>query len=152
MSTIQDQFNFVKAEGWLPFFAAASIKENIPLEILLAVASRETNCKNLIGDHGHGHGICQIDDRWHKDFLDKHNNGLDPESNINYAATLLASNLRSSKGDLFMAVAGYNAGLGNVRKAINQGHSAEFYTTGKDYASDVLNRARQFKILLDKTT
>jgi hypothetical protein len=32
-------------------------------EILMAIASRETNMRNIIGDGGHGYGIMQIDDR-----------------------------------------------------------------------------------------
>ena len=29
----------------------------------VAIASRETNMRNIIGDGGHGYGIMQIDDR-----------------------------------------------------------------------------------------
>ena len=45
------------------FFKTAAERYQLPPEILLAIASRETNMRNIIGDGGHGYGIMQIDDR-----------------------------------------------------------------------------------------
>ncbi len=34
----------------------------------MAIASRETNMRNIVGDGGHGYGIMQIDDRSYPDW------------------------------------------------------------------------------------
>jgi hypothetical protein len=65
----------LEGDGW-PFGRSATLYGNLsvprrsaaeryqlPPEILLAIASRETNMRNIIGDGGHGYGIMQIDDR-----------------------------------------------------------------------------------------
>lgn len=124
---------------------AASKKYNIPPEIITGVISRETNGQNILGDGGHGHGLMQIDDRFHGDFLRSHQNGLDPASNIDYGTSLLRQNLDHFGGDYGKALAAYNAGIGGVERAIRNGRSADSATTGNDYGSDVLNRARNFR-------
>ena len=53
---------FERANGWIKFFKTAAERYQLPPEILLAIASRETNMRNIIGDGGHGYGIMQIDD------------------------------------------------------------------------------------------
>ena len=47
----------------------AERKAGLPHGMLLAIASRETGCRNVVGDGGHGRGVFQIDDRWHRDWL-----------------------------------------------------------------------------------
>jgi soluble lytic murein transglycosylase-like protein len=44
------------------------------------------------------------------------------------------------------ALAGYNAGPGNALRAIRDGRDVDFYTTGRDYSKDVLNRAGFFQL------
>ena len=39
---------------------------------MLAMGSRETDLRNVVGDHGHGRGWLQIDDRFHPGFLSSH--------------------------------------------------------------------------------
>lgn len=105
------------------------------------------------GDQGHGRGLMQIDDRYHKDFI---NSGLwrNPQENIRYAIDqvlarnydhlLRNSNLRGT--DLLRgAIAAYNSGLTSVKNAIAQGLDVDHYTTGQDYSWDVLNRAGWFQ-------
>jgi hypothetical protein len=43
------------------------------------------------------------------------------------------------------AVAAYNCGAGNVLNAIHFGHPLDFFTTGRNYSEDVLNRAGFFQ-------
>ena len=43
--------------------------QDLPPGLLLAIASSETNCRNMVVDGGHGRGVFQIDDRWHTDFI-----------------------------------------------------------------------------------
>ncbi|MEM1044405.1 MAG: lytic transglycosylase domain-containing protein, partial [Bacteroidota bacterium] len=95
-------------------------------------------------------GLMQIDDRWHPEFVRAHRND-DHAANARYAARLLADNLRAFDGDYIAAVAAYNSGPGNVRKALRRDLPAEHYTTGRDYATDVLARARVISAALGGT-
>lgn len=124
---------------------AASQKYNISPEIITGVISRETNGRNIIGDGGHGHGLMQIDDRFHGPFLRNNQNGLNPASNIDYGTSLLRQNLNHFKGDYQKALAAYNAGIGGVERALRNGRSADSATTGNNYGADVLRRAEGFK-------
>jgi len=151
---IQKELATVLHEDWLKFFEAASVKYSIELAVLLGIASRETNCVpdlaycRKFGDGGHGRGIIQIDDRWHKKFLAKHNGKPQPEACIDYGAALLRANLDYFKGDYIKALCAYNAGIGGVNRALAEGKTPDQATTGGDYGSDVLRRANLFKQLL----
>jgi spore coat assembly protein SafA len=124
---------------------AASRKYNIPPEIITGVISRETNGQNILGDGGHGHGLMQIDDRYHSSFLRNNQNGLNPASNIDYGTSILRDNLDRYNGNYNKALAAYNAGQGNVDRAVANGRSPDAYTTGHNYGADVLQRARYFR-------
>ena len=43
------------------------------------------------------------------------------------------------------AIAAYNCGSGNVRKALETGQDVDARTTGKDYSADVIGRAIALK-------
>lgn len=145
----QDEFDRCKKEGWLILFAEASAKYHIALEVLLAQCSRETGgIHNIPGDSGHGRGLMQIDDRWHGSWLKAHMEGFDPASNIDYAASLLASEVKYFNA-LDAGLAAYNSGRGNVKKAIRKGFKVDHYTAHGDYSKDVLERAKEFKKLLE---
>jgi len=132
-------------QEWAPHVEAAAEKHKLDPALLFAVISRETNGRNIEGDNGHGRGLMQIDDRWHKDWLSKNSEGMDPASNIMKGAEILRSNLNYFKGDMTKAVAAYNAGCGGVNKAVKAGKEPDSATTGGNYASDVLNRMETFK-------
>ena len=97
-----------------------------------------------VGDQGHGRGLMQIDDRWHKLFVAT---GLwqEPIFNFMYAARLLRQNLDAAKGDLRQAVAAYNCGWGNVQRAMLAYQDPDRFTAHGDYSQDVLKRAEEFK-------
>src|SRR6185312_2217418 len=61
-SVLLTQLNRTRARGWLPFFNEAATQFSFPVALLLAIASRESNVQNILGDGGHGRGIMQIDD------------------------------------------------------------------------------------------
>jgi hypothetical protein len=44
------------------------------------------------------------------------------------------------------ALAAYNCGSGNVMKAIERRLDLDFFTTGRDYGKDTLNRAGWFRL------
>jgi len=99
---------------------------------------------------GFGRGLMQVDFDAH-DFA-RTGNWKDPEANINYGCKVLSQSHSYLKqktnlsGNLLLraAIAGYNCGAGNVLKAINAGFDVDYYTFGRDYSKDVLNRAGWF--------
>lgn len=140
----------VKNKGWMPFFEQASTKYNIALWILLAMASRETNCQNIVGDHGHGRGIMQIDDRSHFTWLKLHQNGMDVASSIDYAASILRDNLDHYHGALDRSIAAYNTGQKNVNVSLSLNRSVDTTTANGNYSEDVLYRANIIKQMLQE--
>jgi soluble lytic murein transglycosylase-like protein len=80
-------------------------------------------------------------------------NWQDPEANIDTGCSVLKSNLDllgrktslTGRDLLQAAIAAYNCGAGNVLTAIREGHDVDFFTTGRDYSKDVLNRAGFFQ-------
>lgn len=103
-------------------------------------------------DGGFGRGLMQID----FDAYDFARNGAwrDPVANINFGCKVLAQNLalitrKTSLKDrdaLQAAIAAYNCGAGNVLRAIHDGRDLDFYTAGRNYSADTLNRAGWFQL------
>jgi hypothetical protein len=100
---------------------------------------------------GYGRGLMQID--FDAFPFARTGNWKDPEANINTGCNVLkaAMDLLGSKTSLTgrdllqAAIAAYNCGAGNVLSAIRGGHNVDFFTTGRNYSSDVLNRAGFFQ-------
>lgn len=86
--------------------------------LLGAVAAQETggpgsnSGANVIGDGGHGHGVFQIDDRYHA--FARTAAALDPGKNADYAAGMLEGLMKSYGGNVRAALSAYNAGDPNV--------------------------------------
>lgn len=126
----------------------------LPPYLLFAVASRETNMRNILGDGGHGVGIFQRDDRAWKNM--KTPAGVlstdagkawylaHPRQQADDAAALLKANYASLK-DWSYACAAYNAGVGGVTRVLQAGFSADAATTGRDYGYDVMWRRTQLE-------
>ncbi len=94
--------------------SAAAAQHNLDPRLLAAVAAQETggpgavSGRNVVGDGGHGHGLFQIDDRWHT--FATTSAAMDPAQNADYAAGLLSSNLQKYHGDVRAALTAYNSG------------------------------------------
>lgn len=120
------------------FFREVERQHRLPVFMLDAIGSRETNLNPFYVDHpgdgGHGHGIFQRDDRsW------KIPNPYPIERQAEDAALLLADNfLHFGRWDA--AVAAYNCGVGGVEKSLDRGTGVDGNTTGRDYSADVLSR------------
>lgn len=124
---------------------------NLPGGTLLAIASRETGCRDIVGDHGHGRGLFQIDDRSFGQWLAAHGAGApgsvpSVREAAAFAAQLVRENLdvgrRSGvrEADLLkFALSAYNAGAGGALSGYRRGDS-DLNTTGGDYGRDVLAR------------
>ena len=147
-SQVRAQLAHARRTGLDRIVTAAAKRHGVRADVLLAVASRESHmgmmpplARDWTGDRGHGRGVFQIDDRWHPEFVRAHRND-DHTAHADYAARFLKKLLGQFGGRYDHALAAYNAGPGNVRKALAQKLPAEHYTTGRDYATDVLARAR----------
>ena len=138
---------------WLPYVKAAARRYHVSPSVIMAVMDRETGDPrriglgghNVRGDGGHGRGLMQIDDRSHSAWLAGHHGGMDPRSNIGYGTSIIAANLRQFHGNRHLALAAYNAGAGNVQRALRNGLSPDAYTANHNYGADVLRRARWFR-------
>jgi len=153
-SILSQQLARARERGWIAFFAEAAQTFNFPVALLIAIASRETNMRNIIGDNGHGHGIMQIDDRSFPDFTSSPR-AKDPRQNILKGGEVLNGKRRflSNKGvsgDLLMrgSVAAYNGGESRVFTAIKEGRNVDSVTTNRNYSADVLARSGIFRELL----
>lgn len=100
--------------AFAPQIVAAATRHNLDPRLLAAVAAQETggpggdSGRNVVGDGGHGHGVFQIDDRWHA--FARSPAAMDPARNADYAAGILSSNLDRYGGDVRAALSAYNAG------------------------------------------
>ena len=98
--------------------AEAARDHGLDPALLAAVAAQETGGpdtnagRNEIGDGGHGHGLFQIDDRYHRFATTAA--VMNPKSNAEYAAGML-SGLISRYGSVRRALNAYNAGDPNAR-------------------------------------
>ncbi len=145
------QYERARAEWpWLHYVEKIN---GLPKYTLFAIASRETNMRNILGDGGHGVGIFQRDDRAFagmktpvgtlstkagKDWYLLH-----PRQQADDAAALHKGNLKVFSGIESRALAAYNAGAGGVQRALNRGWHPDRATTGGDYSQDVLDRRRR---------
>lgn len=152
----------IRANGLLEMLSNAAVARGLPTAFAVAIASRETNCKNIRGDFHddayHGIGIVQIDTQ-HTIAVIASASGswaTDPAPLIDYGVTLLASNLAEVKSTLPLreigdqmkiAAAGYNCGLSAALNAAMSG-DCDARTTGKDYGGDVMARFAIFEDLL----
>jgi hypothetical protein len=150
--------------NWFAMFERAANAHNLPLAYILAIASRETNMRNMLGDGGNGVGLMQIDIRYHAIARQAKQAGSwqnDPEPLIDYGASLLRGNYdwarttwpdfgsaANGRGWYKIAASAYNAGRGGARRGVLQGDS-DRYTTGRNYGRDVLARQLSFQALLD---
>lgn len=130
---------------------AAERAAGLPQGLLLAIASRETHCRNIPGDGGHGRGVFQIDDRYHADWLAEHGAetpGAVPsiEDAAAYASEILAANLAFGRRHgirgralVKFAASAYNVGALGALEGYRQGDS-DLRTANGNYGADVLER------------
>lgn len=149
---------------------------------LMGIASRETNLDprwlTKAGDRGHGYGLMQADVRSFPEWISS-GKWRDAREGILKGAEILMQKLadtqdsigkrrsakssKTSKLSWFtgkdvrgvelqqVTIAAYNAGRWG-HYAVSNDRDADTYTTGKDYSSDVIARAREFRALLNAET
>jgi hypothetical protein len=110
----------LSADGvaFAPAIANAARRHGLDADLLAAVAAQETGGPesnaghNIVGDGGHGHGVFQIDDRWH--WFATTPAAMDPAQNADYAAGMLSGLLKRYGGNVRAALSAYNAGSPNA--------------------------------------
>lgn len=131
-------------------FDEAGRAHGLPPALLAAIASRESRGgavldRNGEGDHGHGFGLMQVDNR--NPFEVVREGGPFGQPHINQAAKILADKLAEVKRNfpnlseeekLQTAVSRYNGGARRSFPDSDEG------TTGGDYSNDVLARAQYY--------
>lgn len=132
----------------------------IPPAVIAGIGSRESHWGLALtpptpagtGDGGHGRGLMQVDDRWHVAFIQS-GKWTDPNENIIYGAAVLKSSIaffekKGVKGFTALqgGVAGYNCGPSRAWAGYTEGYGVDYYTTGRDYSKNVLERAGWFQL------
>ena len=111
-----------KWQDFNEYFEKASTTYNVDKRLLIAVAKTESDFNPKATSGAGAKGIMQLMDRTAKDLGVK--DSYDPEQNIMGGAKLLSQLLKKYDGDRNKALAGYNAGTGNVAK-----YGAEKYSS-----------------------
>jgi hypothetical protein len=141
------------ARAWLiALLIESAVKHELPPSLVLAVASRETNVRNMLGDHGYGHGPMQLDSRSHKIPEDWREH---PAGIIDACCQLLVDYIGWAKRTypalkddaVRVGIAAYNAGPAGAAHGVKVGR-VDSATTGGNYSADVLARETIFARLL----
>jgi hypothetical protein len=159
---ILSQLHSLRHTGFAPKLEAQATAKNFPATYFFAIASRETNCINELGDHQHdgfhGVGIVQIDIQ-HPLARQARDSGswkTNPDPLIEFGAQILKDNIAAAKtafpnfGDdqvLKIAASGYNCGVKRAIEAARNGDSDK-PTTGHNYGRDVMTRKAIFDELI----
>lgn len=166
---VAQQFQYAQTEGWIPFFEAAAKDYDWPVALLMAIASRETNMRNIVGDGGHGYSLMQVDIRSFPDWCasgawkNVDQSILKGTQVLEMKRTQIGSGVGKSlyiggssfTGKLFpdqdtlnrVSTACYNAGLWGYY-AYSNGQDPDRFTTGHNYSADVWHRKVFFEQLL----
>lgn len=164
---IKQHFEKAYQRGWIPYFAKASLQYDFPLALLLAIASRETNMNNIMGDYRkskhfpkggyHGYGIMQVDigtdpawissGRW-KNVNEAIMHGTKILDSKRKELNRMWVGTRTLREFLWTLAASYNTGSGRAYPNFKQHGNPDKTTTGGDYGKDVLQRMTEFQELL----
>src|SRR6266446_448550 len=139
-----------------------AVQHGFSARYFFAIASRETNCINELGDprngEFHGVGIVQIDIQ-HPIARQARDSGswkTDPDPLIDFGAQILQDNIKkaaerfpnfNAQQQLKVAASGYNCGIVSAIAGALNGDSDK-HTTGKDYGRDVVTRMAIFEELI----
>ena len=152
-----------RVSRWAATIKAEAKKVGVPSAIVAAIITRETAALDKfcnppplgqLGDAGYGHGPMQIDKRSFPAWCEAWSAGkLKLEEGIVQGCEVLRLKRRSIDRlmpemplelRLRAAIAAYNCGEGNVRRAYRAKKDLDVYTTGKNYSKDVLERAEYY--------
>ena len=156
---LRRQLDAARRSGLLDLLVRGAMLHDLKPAYVLAIASRETGIRNLLGDGGHGVGVMQIDIRHHYAARSAKARGdwrSLPWPLVGYGCRLLSENVGWARETwpsytalqhLKLAAAAYNAGREGCKRGAATG-DCDRYTTGRDYGRDVLRRMGLFAALL----
>jgi len=159
---LQIELARLRAAGLGAKLAQQAAANELPTAFLFAIASRETNCVNRLGDwhdgEAHGVGIVQIDIQHDVARLARDDGSwrTNPDPLIALGSQLLAENLRRARQafpsavldeQLKIAASGYNCGMHAAIAGARDGDSDQC-TTGRNYGADVMARMQGFEELM----
>jgi hypothetical protein len=129
-------------------FVASAAKYNVKVCDLIAIASRESNMEQKIGDNQNGYSVMQIDRRSFPIFVAS-GKWRDPAQAIDMGAKVLDSKRtelrRAGIADETLLckamISAYNAGAQGALRGIREHNNSDAHTTGGEYAADVLQRS-----------
>ena len=161
-SALLNQLHSLRHTGFDQKLDQFANQHTFPVPFFFAIASRETNCINELGDprngEFHGVGIVQIDIQ-HPIALQARNSGswkTNPDPLIDFGAQILQDNIAraqqkfpnfNTQQQLKIAASGYNCGIESAIAGAQHGDSDK-HTTGKDYGRDVMARMAIFEELI----
>ncbi|KAE8625586.1 hypothetical protein XENTR_v10006326 [Xenopus tropicalis] len=142
------QTDLTRMNRYRSIIESVSRKMGMDAALIAGIISRESRAGNVLingwGDNGNAFGLMQVDKRFHKI-----SGAWNSEEHVTQGTEILIGMFASIKRKfpqwsteqhLKGAVAAYNAGPGNVIS-----NDVDVRTTGKDYANDVLARAKFYK-------
>ena len=96
----------------------ASQYAGISYTLALSVVHQESGYRNVMGDNGESYGYMQIQEKWHKDRMQKLgvDDLMEPYGNFLVGCTLLGDLLRNNDGDIHMALMAYNMGQSGAER------------------------------------
>jgi hypothetical protein len=157
-----NQLHSLKLTGFAEKLAGRAQAHGFPAPYFFAIASRETNCINELGDfhngEAHGVGIIQIDIQ-HDIARNARDDGswkTHPEPLIEFGAQLLAHNIQAAREafpsfteqqHLKIGASAYNCGPSRAIDGARHGDSDKM-TTGHNYGRDVMTRMAIFEELI----
>jgi hypothetical protein len=158
-SQLLNQLQGLRNTGFADKLEQHATAHNLPTPFFFGIASRETNCRNILGDNQHGVGIVQIDVQHQiaKTARDTGTWKTNPDPLIGFGAQMLAGNIKqaqqkfpslTAEQHLKIAASGYNCGMGNAITGQQQFQDSDKRTTGHDYGRDVMNRMAVFSELI----
>lgn len=161
---LRKQYERAKKLGWLTPIENAASAYNFPVELILAIGSRETNLDpkylKVSGDRGNGFSPFQVDRRSYPDWVNSGKWTNIAESAVQCCRVLAekqAEVVREARARVVklttneltrIAVAAYNRGSAGAVKDFIRDGNPDRGTTGKNYSADVLVRAKIFKRLI----
>lgn len=114
-------------------FDKAAKTYGVDVKLLKAIAKQESNFQTDVVSKAGAQGIMQLMPATAKAMGVK--NAMNPEENIMGGAKLISQLLKKYNGDIKLALAGYNAGTGNVAKY----HGVPPFEETKNYIKKVMN-------------
>ena len=145
------QLEAAAATGIVEAALAAEREEGLPEGTLLALSSRETGCRDVVGGGGHKRGAFGVDDRRDREWLvgigSSRAGAIPPlEEAARYAAGVIAANIAFARANqvneaelLRFALAAYAAGTAAALEGYRLG-DPDTSTPGEDYGCDVVRR------------